>query len=151
MSSRKRKHKEKDHSTSSTDSSSEDEKRKEKKRRKKEKKRLKKEKRKKMRKENKKSKTSADSDVSSSGLKEAVSQQGKDRGRMCPMTKEEWEKQQSVVRRVYDEETGRSRLIKGDGEVLEEIVSKSRHQEINRKATMGDGMSFQSKLGLLKK
>ena len=26
-----------------------------------------------------------------------------------PMTKEEWEKQQSVVRRVYDPETGRNR------------------------------------------
>lgn len=28
---------------------------------------------------------------------------------MKPMTKEEWEKQQSVVRRVYDPETGRTR------------------------------------------
>lgn len=28
---------------------------------------------------------------------------------MAPMTKEQWEKQQSVVRRVYDETTGRSR------------------------------------------
>ena len=26
-----------------------------------------------------------------------------------PMTKEEWEKQQSVIRRVYDPETGRNR------------------------------------------
>ena len=26
-----------------------------------------------------------------------------------PMTKEEWEKQQSVIRRVYDPDTGRSR------------------------------------------
>ena len=38
------------------------------------------------------------------------------------------------------------RLIKGDGEVLEEIVSKQRHQEINRQATQGDGTSFQSGL-----
>ncbi|XP_066923230.1 ADP-ribosylation factor-like protein 6-interacting protein 4 [Clytia hemisphaerica] len=51
---------------------------------------------------------------------------------MVPMTKEEYEKQQSVVRRVYDPETGRNRLIKGDGEVLEEIVSKARHKEINK-------------------
>lgn len=29
---------------------------------------------------------------------------------MAPMTKEEWEKRQSVVRRVLDEETGRYRL-----------------------------------------
>lgn len=30
---------------------------------------------------------------------------------MAPMTKEEWEKKQSVVRRVLDEETGRYRLF----------------------------------------
>ena len=29
---------------------------------------------------------------------------------MKPMTKEEWEKQQSVMRHVYDEESGRTRL-----------------------------------------
>lgn len=28
-----------------------------------------------------------------------------------PMTKEEWEKQQSVMRYVYDEETGRKRWV----------------------------------------
>lgn len=97
------------------------------------------------------------------------------------MTKEEWEKRQSVVRRVQDEETGRyrliylseiyvekdillikfillsfkeyyavsqfcifSRLIKGDGEVLEEIVSRDRHKQINKQATMADGDFFQS-------
>ena len=32
-----------------------------------------------------------------------------DTGTMKPMTKEEWEKQQSIVRRVYDEDTGRNR------------------------------------------
>lgn len=31
---------------------------------------------------------------------------------MAPMTKEQWEAQQSVVRRVYDESTGRSRYIR---------------------------------------
>ncbi|KAK7870697.1 hypothetical protein R5R35_009861 [Gryllus longicercus] len=65
---------------------------------------------------------------------------------MTPMTKEEWEKRQSVVRRVFDEETGRHRLIKGDGEVIEEIVSRERHREINKQATRGDGDFFQSKL-----
>lgn len=30
---------------------------------------------------------------------------------MAPMTKEEWEKRQSVIRRVYDEETGRHRWV----------------------------------------
>ncbi|XP_048820037.1 ADP-ribosylation factor-like protein 6-interacting protein 4 isoform X1 [Lagopus muta] len=51
---------------------------------------------------------------------------------MKPMTKEEWDARQSVIRRVVDPETGRTRLIKGDGEVLEEIVSKERHKEINK-------------------
>ncbi|CAH1635822.1 unnamed protein product [Spodoptera littoralis] len=62
---------------------------------------------------------------------------------MAPMTKEEWEKRQSVVRKVLDEETGRYRLIKGDGEVLEEIVSRDRHKQINRQATQADGAFFQ--------
>merc|ERR1712150_106022 len=64
----------------------------------------------------------------------------------APMTKEMWEKQQSVIRKVYDEDTGRTRLIRGDGEVLEECVSKARHKEINRTATEGDGDSFQAAL-----
>ncbi|ESP04132.1 hypothetical protein LOTGIDRAFT_136778, partial [Lottia gigantea] len=65
-----------------------------------------------------------------------------------PMTKEEWEKQQSIVRKVYDPETGRHRLIKGDGEVIEEIVSKERHKEINKTATKGDGLYYQTQAGL---
>lgn len=65
---------------------------------------------------------------------------------MAPMTKEQWEKQQSVVRKVYDESTGRQRLIKGDGEVIEEIVSKERHININKTATKGDGEHFQRTL-----
>ncbi|CAK1541282.1 unnamed protein product [Leptosia nina] len=62
---------------------------------------------------------------------------------MAPMTKEEWEKKQSVVRRVLDEDSGRYRLIKGEGEVLEEIVSQDRHRQINREATIADGNFFQ--------
>ncbi|XP_069789656.1 ADP-ribosylation factor-like protein 6-interacting protein 4 isoform X2 [Narcine bancroftii] len=69
---------------------------------------------------------------------------------MRPMTKEEWEARQSVVRRVVDPETGRKRLIKGDGEVLEEIVSQERHKEINKRATKGDGFTFQVRMGLIK-
>ncbi|XP_013142333.1 PREDICTED: ADP-ribosylation factor-like protein 6-interacting protein 4 isoform X2 [Papilio polytes] len=65
---------------------------------------------------------------------------------MAPMTKEEWEQRQSVVRRVMDEETGRYRLIKGDGEVIEEIVSRDRHKQINRQATNADGNFFQSQM-----
>ncbi|KTG43882.1 hypothetical protein cypCar_00012189 [Cyprinus carpio] len=62
-----------------------------------------------------------------------------------PMTKEEYEARQSVIRRVLDPETGRTR---GDGEILEEIVSKERHKEINKKATKGDGDAFQNRLGI---
>lgn len=69
---------------------------------------------------------------------------------MKPMTKEEWDARQSVIRRVVDPETGRTRLIKGDGEVLEEIVSKERHKEINKQATRGDGLAFQVRTGMLK-
>ena len=51
-----------------------------------------------------------------------------------------------MVRKVYDPDTGRHRLVKGSGEILEEIVSYSRHKEINRTATAGDGASFQAGL-----
>jgi len=67
---------------------------------------------------------------------------------MRPMTQAEWEAKQSVVRRVFDEETGRSRLVKGDGEILEEIVSRERHLAINKLATKDDGAAFQARLGL---
>lgn len=62
----------------------------------------------------------------------------------APMTKAEWEKQQSIIRRVHDPTTGRDRLVKGDGEILEEIVTKDRHKQINKQATMGDGLFYQS-------
>ena len=39
-------------------------------------------------------------------------QEQEDSKRRAPMTKEEWEKQQSVVRREFDEDTGRVRLVK---------------------------------------
>lgn len=68
---------------------------------------------------------------------------------MKPMTKEEWDARQSIIRKVVDPETGRTRLIKGDGEVLEEIVTKERHREINKQATRGDGLAFQMRTGLL--
>ncbi|KAJ7350972.1 ADP-ribosylation factor-like protein 6-interacting protein 4 [Desmophyllum pertusum] len=67
---------------------------------------------------------------------------------MVPMTKEEYEKQRAQVRRVYDPETGRHRLVKGTGEILEEIVSRDRHKAINKTATQGDGAFFQANLGL---
>ncbi len=62
---------------------------------------------------------------------------------MVPMSFEQYQKQQSVVREVYDEDTGRVRLVKGTGEIIERIVSKDEQRAINRQATAGDGRSFQ--------
>jgi Nuclear RNA-splicing-associated protein len=61
---------------------------------------------------------------------------------MIPMTMEAWERQQAQVRHVYDEESGRYRLVKGSGEIVERIVSKTDHAAINQTATRGDGSSF---------
>ena len=61
----------------------------------------------------------------------------------APETKEAYEARQNIIRRVTDPETGRVRLIKGDGEILEEIVNKDRHKEINKNATKSDGEYFQ--------
>ena len=64
------------------------------------------------------------------------------RARMVPMSREQFEKEQSVVREVYDEESGRVRLVRGSGEIIERIVSRDDHQRINQRATRGDGSSF---------
>lgn len=40
------------------------------------------------------------------------------------------------------------RLIKGDGEVIEEIVSRDRHKAINQEATRGDGTFFQNQMNI---
>lgn len=65
-----------------------------------------------------------------------------------PLTKEEYEARQSVIRRVLDPETGRTRLVRGEGEIIEEIVSRERHIDINKQATSGDGNAFQRRLGM---
>ena len=62
--------------------------------------------------------------------------------RFVPMSKEEYEKQQSKIREVYDPESGRYRLVRGSGEIIESIVSRADHERINRQATRGDGASF---------
>jgi hypothetical protein len=61
---------------------------------------------------------------------------------MVPMSREQYEAQQAVVREVYDEETGRMRLVRGTGEIIERIVSRSDHERINQQATRGDGSSY---------
>ncbi|XP_061758574.1 ADP-ribosylation factor-like protein 6-interacting protein 4 [Nerophis ophidion] len=65
-----------------------------------------------------------------------------------PLTKEEYDARQSVIRKVVDPETGRTRLVRGEGEIIEEMVSRERHKDINKQATKGDGNSFQRTLGL---
>jgi len=85
--------------------------------------------------------TSTLTSESSSSIKQSETR----RCAMTPMTKEEYEKQQSVVRRVLDPETGRNRLVRGGGEIIEEIVSKQRHRQINKQATAADGLSYQMK------
>ena len=61
---------------------------------------------------------------------------------MTPMSREEYEAQQSQIREVFDEESGRVRLVRGTGEIIERIVSRDSHEQINRRATRGDGSSF---------
>ncbi|XP_039490850.1 ADP-ribosylation factor-like protein 6-interacting protein 4 [Drosophila santomea] len=63
----------------------------------------------------------------------------------APETPEEYQRRQSQIRREVDPVTGRVRLIKGDSEVLEEIVTKERHMEINKKATRGDGEFYEAR------
>lgn len=62
--------------------------------------------------------------------------------KMKPMTKEQYEIQRSIVREVYDPESNRTRLVRGDGEIIERIVTRQEHLHINRIATAGDGRSF---------
>ena len=61
---------------------------------------------------------------------------------MVPMSREQYETQQNTIREVYDEESGRYRLVRGTGEIIERIVSRSQHASINQQATRGDGNSF---------
>ncbi|XP_042578985.1 ADP-ribosylation factor-like protein 6-interacting protein 4 [Cyprinus carpio] len=70
-----------------------------------------------------------------------------------PMTKEEYDTTQSniiifsTLNPIFTNPVS-NQLVRGDGEILEEIVSKERHKEINKKATKGDGDAFQNRLGI---
>jgi hypothetical protein len=61
---------------------------------------------------------------------------------MVPMSREQYEAQQSQIREVYDEESGRVRLVRGTGEIIERVVTRDQHLSINQRATRGDGSSF---------
>ncbi|KAJ3235817.1 hypothetical protein HDU78_004964 [Chytriomyces hyalinus] len=63
---------------------------------------------------------------------------------MAPQRPEEHVAEMNKLRRELDPMTGRIRLIKGTGEVVEEIVTKKQHLEINQQATRGDGAAYSS-------
>ena len=60
----------------------------------------------------------------------------------APMTREQYEALRNTVREVYDAETGRYRMVRGTGEIVERMVSRQEHQFINQQATHGDGQAF---------
>merc|ERR1711915_75773 len=97
-------------------------------------------------KQEKKEKSSKEKKAMKKDTDELTNEEIQKQKRLAPMSKEEWEKQQSVVRRVFDEDTGRMRLVKGTGEILEECVSRDRQKVINKQATQADGESFQRDL-----
>jgi len=61
---------------------------------------------------------------------------------MTPMTKQEYDTQQSIVREVFDPLSGRMRLVKGSGEIIEQIRTKEQHQQLNQVATASDGYAY---------
>ncbi|KAI8388714.1 nuclear RNA-splicing-associated protein-domain-containing protein [Radiomyces spectabilis] len=65
---------------------------------------------------------------------------------MVPMTKESYEKERSIIRRELDPDTGRMRLVRATGEILESVVTRDQHRAINKTATLSDGINFQARL-----
>ena len=54
---------------------------------------------------------------------------------VVPMSQAEAEAAAAVTRRVFEPETGRTRLVKASGEIVEEIVSQRRQQAIRYRAS----------------
>ena len=61
---------------------------------------------------------------------------------MIPMTRQQYEQEQSQIRSVYDPVSGRVRQIRGSGEIIETIVTRSQHTRINQIATQTDGQHY---------
>lgn len=59
-----------------------------------------------------------------------------------PMTQKQYLELQSQIREVTDPQTGRTRLVRGTGEIIERIVSRSEHSMLNARATLGDGSGY---------
>jgi len=62
-----------------------------------------------------------------------------------PVTKEVFEEEQKKIREVFDPATGRVRLVRGDGEILESIVTSKEQQRIQHLATRWDGVMMYGK------
>eukprot|EP00804_Cyclotella_cryptica_P007569 CCRYP_010648-RA/>CCRYP_010648-RA protein AED:0.45 eAED:0.45 QI:0/-1/0/1/-1/1/1/0/248 len=59
-----------------------------------------------------------------------------------PMTQQQYLELQSQIREVLDPHTGRTRWMRGTGEIVERIVSREEHSRLNQSATLGDGRGF---------
>ena len=58
------------------------------------------------------------------------------------MTQQQYLALQSQVREVVDPQTGRTRLVRGTGEIIERLVSRDEHSRLNKSATLGDGSGY---------
>lgn len=58
-----------------------------------------------------------------------------------PMTQAEYQELQSQLREVYDPQSGRTRLVRGTGEIVERIVGSSQHANLNRTGTCKFGIA----------
>lgn len=58
------------------------------------------------------------------------------------MTQAQYLSLQSQIREVIDPHTGRTRYVRGTGEIIERIVSRQTHSQLNKCATMGDGSGY---------
>lgn len=58
------------------------------------------------------------------------------------MTQAQYQQLHSQINEVVDPHTGRTRWQRGTGEIVERIVSREQHMNLNACATRGDGASF---------
>ena len=86
--------------------------------------------------------TDARKPITSVGIKQQQQQQPEAAQAKGPMTQAQYLQLQSQIREEIDPVTGRIRLVRGTGEIIERIVTKQEHQLINNNATRGDGDSF---------
>jgi len=54
---------------------------------------------------------------------------------LIPMTQQEFIKKSNEISEIFDPDTGRTRLIKGSGEIIEKIVSRDQQNSIRKMAS----------------